>query len=588
MREAVRKAGQRLMVGFEGHEPSADVRVLIRDYGVGHVILFARNVAEPEQVAGLVRELQEIAKDAGHDLPLFVAVDQEGGRVARLKAPWTVWPPLRAVGRIGTEEHAQRLGQALAAELRACGIRWDMAPVVDVDTNPKNPVIGDRAFSDDPDLVGRLGAALIRGLEGSGVAACAKHFPGHGDTDLDSHLELPVVSQSRSRLEDVEMRPFRSAVAAGVAGVMTAHVMFPEIDERFPATLSPGILALLRDGMKYGGVIVSRRPRDEGGGEDLELLRGDRARRGRRVRPHRGLQDAGCPGGGRGGPGAHRGSGPRAARGRARCERPHSPAEGALPPAVRRSRSQGGAPGRGGGRAQGPRPGDRGAQRHSGLTRMRIKPRALRTGETIGLCAPSGPIEADFVAAGIRELEGLGFRVLAADDLGRRTGFTAGSAERRVAEIHDLFADPDVRAIVCARGGAGALSLLPLLDPARALADPKPFVGYSDVTALHLYLGRLGLVTIHGPMAGRTLIPGRYHRESLLAALTGEGAFYASEPDDLETLRPGEGVRRVARRLPLPPGRRRGDAVGLPRPTRRGRSSSSRTCGSGPFASTGC
>jgi beta-N-acetylhexosaminidase len=262
MREAVRKAGQRLMVGFEGHEASADVRVLIRDYGVGHVILFARNVAEPEQVAGLVRELQEIARDAGHDLPLFVAVDQEGGRVARLKAPWTVWPPLRALGRLGSEEHARRLGQALAAELRACGIRWDMAPVVDVDTNPKNPVIGDRAFSDDPDLVGRLGAALIHGLEGSGVAACAKHFPGHGDTDLDSHVALPVVNQSRSRLEDVEMRPFRRAVAAGVAGVMTAHVMFPEIDERFPATLSPPILSLLREGMGYGGVIVS---------DDLEM-----------------------------------------------------------------------------------------------------------------------------------------------------------------------------------------------------------------------------------------------------------------------------------------------------------------------------
>jgi beta-N-acetylhexosaminidase len=262
VREAVRKAGQRLMVGFSGHEASADVRVLIRDYGVGHVILFARNVAEPEQVAELVRELQEIARDAGHDLPLFVAVDQEGGRVARLKAPWTVWPPLRAVGRLGSEEHARRLGQALAAELRACGIRWDMAPVVDVDTNPRNPVIGDRAFGDNPDLVGRLGAALIRGLEDSGVAACAKHFPGHGDTDLDSHLDLPVVSQSRARLEDVELRPFRSAVAADVAGVMTAHVMFPELDERFPATLSPAILSLLREGMSYAGVIVS---------DDLEM-----------------------------------------------------------------------------------------------------------------------------------------------------------------------------------------------------------------------------------------------------------------------------------------------------------------------------
>jgi beta-N-acetylhexosaminidase len=154
------------------------------------------------------------------------------------------------------------MGEALALELKACGIGCDFAPVVDVDTNPKNPVIGDRSFGDDPERVGRFGAAMIRGLQEAGVVACAKHFPGHGDTDLDSHLDLPVVSQSRSRLEDVEMRPFRSAVAAGVAGVMTAHVMFPEIDERFPATLSPGILALLRGGMSYGGVIVS---------DDLEM-----------------------------------------------------------------------------------------------------------------------------------------------------------------------------------------------------------------------------------------------------------------------------------------------------------------------------
>jgi beta-N-acetylhexosaminidase len=262
VREAVRKAGQRVMVGFEGKEPSADLRRLIRDYGVGHVILFARNVAEPEQVAELVREMQGIARDGGHDLPLLVSVDQEGGRVARLKAPWTVWPPLRAVGRLGSEDHARRLGQALALELRECGIRWDLAPVVDVDTNPNNPVIGDRAFGDDPDLVGRLGAALIRGLQENGVAACAKHFPGHGDTDLDSHDDLPVVAQSRSRLEEVEMRPFRAAVAAGAAGIMTAHVLYPEIDERLPATLSPKIVDLLREGMRYPGVIVS---------DDLEM-----------------------------------------------------------------------------------------------------------------------------------------------------------------------------------------------------------------------------------------------------------------------------------------------------------------------------
>jgi beta-N-acetylhexosaminidase len=213
-------------------------------------------------VAGLVRELQEVALAAGHDLPLFVAVDQEGGRVARLREPWTVWPPLRAVGRLRSDDHARQMGEAVAKELRACGIRWDLAPVVDVDTNPKNPVIGDRSFGDDPELVGRLGVAFIRGLEDGGVAACAKHFPGHGDTEVDSHLELPVVGHSRSRIEDVELRPFRAAVGAKVASVMTAHVLVPDYDEHRPATLSAPVLRLLREGMGYPGVIVS---------DDLEM-----------------------------------------------------------------------------------------------------------------------------------------------------------------------------------------------------------------------------------------------------------------------------------------------------------------------------
>ncbi len=263
MKELVRRVGQRFMVGWEGHEPSAHLKRLIRDFGVGHVILFARNVDGPEQVAELIRELQSLARGAGHELPILVAVDQEGGRVARLREPWTVWPPLRAVGRTGSEDVARRLGEALAAELAACGFRLDFAPVMDVDTNPKNPVIGDRSLGEDPDLVGRLGAALIRGLQEGGVAACAKHFPGHGDTEVDSHLDLPAVDHPRSRLEDVELRPFRKAIEAGVATIMTAHLLVRELDERLPATLSPRVItALLRKEMRYDGVVV---------GDDLEM-----------------------------------------------------------------------------------------------------------------------------------------------------------------------------------------------------------------------------------------------------------------------------------------------------------------------------
>jgi beta-N-acetylhexosaminidase len=263
MRDSVRRVGQRFMIGFHGFEASADVKRLIRDYGVGHVILFARNIASPEQVAGLNRELQEAARDAGHGIPLLIAVDQEGGRVARMGPPWTVWPPLRALGRIGTEDLARRMGAALAAECASCGIGCDFAPIMDVDTNPSNPIIGNRAFSDDPDLVGRLGVAMIEGLQGGKVVASAKHFPGHGDTDVDSHLALPVVEHGRARLEDVEMRPFRRAIAADVATIMMAHVLYPELDAELPASLSTEVVdGILRRSLGYGGVVLT---------DDLEM-----------------------------------------------------------------------------------------------------------------------------------------------------------------------------------------------------------------------------------------------------------------------------------------------------------------------------
>lgn len=263
MRQIVRDVGQRVMVGFHGHEASADVRKLIRDFGVGHVILFARNVGSPEQVAQLCGELQDINRRAGGDAPLLIAIDQEGGRVARLKEPWTVWPPLRALGRLGDERLAREMGAALARELRACGIRWDMAPVVDVDTNPNNPVINDRAFGDVPEIVGRLGVALSQGLESGGVASCAKHFPGHGDTEVDSHFDLPSIEHSLHRLDDIELKPFRDMVAAGVASIMTVHAIVRELDENMPATLSrPIIDGLLRRKMGYHGVILS---------DDLEM-----------------------------------------------------------------------------------------------------------------------------------------------------------------------------------------------------------------------------------------------------------------------------------------------------------------------------
>lgn len=232
---------------------------LAREFGLGGVILFARNVVEPEQVAELAYESARLVPD----LPLWVSVDQEGGRVARLKAPFTEWPPMATLGRSGDERLAERFARALAAELKAAGITLDYAPVLDVLTNAKNPVIGDRALADKADEVGRLGSTIIRTLQAEGVAACGKHFPGHGDTSVDSHLELPLVEHPPDRLRAVEFVPFRAAVQADVATIMTAHVSVPALDEERPATLSKHVVTdLLRRELKFEGVILS---------DDLEM-----------------------------------------------------------------------------------------------------------------------------------------------------------------------------------------------------------------------------------------------------------------------------------------------------------------------------
>lgn len=247
-----------LCVGFAGKTPSPEVLELI-DRGVGGVILFARNVESAPQVAELVAALKRAA-----GRPLLVSIDQEGGRVARLRAPhgFTELPPMRALGQAGDEALAFDVGLLLGRELRGVGIDQDYAPVVDVDTNPRNPVIGDRALSRDPDVVGQLGAALARGLQRAGVAACAKHFPGHGDTSQDSHVDLPRLPHALPRLLEVELAPFAALARAGVAAVMTAHVVFEALDAGRPATLSPPVLALLRERCGFQGCCVS---------DDLEM-----------------------------------------------------------------------------------------------------------------------------------------------------------------------------------------------------------------------------------------------------------------------------------------------------------------------------
>jgi len=251
--------GQLLIAGFNGQQIPAELRSLAREFSLGGVIFFARNVADPEQVAELAFDASRLVPE----LPVWVSVDQEGGRVARLKAPFTEWPPMATLGRSGDVTLAIRFARALAEELKAVGVTLDYTPVLDILTNPKNPVIGDRALGEKAEDVARLGSAIITTLQGEGLAACGKHFPGHGDTSTDSHFELPLVDHPPDRLRRVEFVPFRAAIAAGVATMMTAHVFVPALDEKRPASLSKRIVGdLLRDELSYEGVILS---------DDLEM-----------------------------------------------------------------------------------------------------------------------------------------------------------------------------------------------------------------------------------------------------------------------------------------------------------------------------
>ena len=218
------------------------------------MILLGSNLKSPPQIMDLTQTLQDFTTFP----PLFIGVDQEGGRVSRLKPPFTQFPPAARVGALGSEELARDVGAAIGRELRAVGINVNFAPVLDVHANPENPVIGDRAFSTDPDIVARMGIAFFQGLRAAGVIATGKHFPGHGDTSTDSHVDLPVVNQPVDRLERVELYPFRRAIEAGLSILMTAHVLYPALDPELPATVSPLILTrLLRDQMQFKGVIVS-------------------------------------------------------------------------------------------------------------------------------------------------------------------------------------------------------------------------------------------------------------------------------------------------------------------------------------------
>jgi beta-N-acetylhexosaminidase len=250
--ELEKQAASLFTVGFYGKSVTEDLKGLLAR-GVGGVISFARNVGTPLEVLELNRELK---RSAGR--PLLLAVDQEGGQVARLRQGFTEIPSMRAVGATANAALARELGTAIGRELRAVGFDMNYAPVLDIDTNPDNPVIGARSFGRTPEIVTELGLALAEGLQDAGVAACGKHFPGHGDTSQDSHLELPKLPHAMGRLERVELSPFKAAAKAGIASFMTAHVIFEAVDAQHPATMSHAVLTgILRQKLGYDGLVVS-------------------------------------------------------------------------------------------------------------------------------------------------------------------------------------------------------------------------------------------------------------------------------------------------------------------------------------------
>ncbi|MBI4829874.1 MAG: beta-N-acetylhexosaminidase [Nitrospinae bacterium] len=268
--------GHLLTIGFDGAKYTPELGKRVRELEPGGFILFARNIINAAQTARLTADLIKLAQDVTGVTP-FICVDQEGGRVSRMPKDYEqfVWPQgapprkhwpatnymfptARDLAADGSEELIEEVHQHMGHALIRLGFNVDFAPVLDLDTNTANPIIGDRSFSAEPQIASRLARAALRGLRSAGLLTCGKHFPGHGDTALDSHLDLPVDGRAKGRFRDVELAPFRMAVEERANFIMTAHVMYPAFDATLPATLSKAIVTgLLREELGYDGVIVS-------------------------------------------------------------------------------------------------------------------------------------------------------------------------------------------------------------------------------------------------------------------------------------------------------------------------------------------
>ncbi|MDR1443797.1 MAG: glycosyl hydrolase family 3, partial [Treponema sp.] len=255
---AAEKTGQRFTLGFTGKTPSPEFRRLVKEYKAGNVILFRDNLESASQARRLTGEIRNIVEgETGH--PPFIALDQEGGVVTRLPRDMVNVPGAMALAAAGGRREVYEAARITAGELRRIGINLNLAPVLDVNSNPDNPAVGVRSFGTRPELAGALGTEVIRAFAEAGLLCCGKHFPGHGDTAVDSHLDLPRVDKDLAALETCELIPFKAAIAAGIPAIMTTHILFPRLEERsLPATMSRTIITgLLKEKLGFSGLVLS-------------------------------------------------------------------------------------------------------------------------------------------------------------------------------------------------------------------------------------------------------------------------------------------------------------------------------------------
>ncbi|HHU31550.1 MAG: beta-N-acetylhexosaminidase [Zhaonellaceae bacterium] len=250
------KIGQLVMVGVDGYEHDENSKHLIKNYHVGGFVLLKQNIKNLEQMLDLINSLKKA--NSVNKIPLFLAIDEEGGRISRLPQEFAKIPSSKAIGEINNGEISYQVGSIIGEELKMLGLNMNFAPVLDINSNAENPVIGDRAFGDKPGIVSKLGIQTMKGLQEQNIVSVVKHFPGHGDTSVDSHYGLPIVNNDLDRLESFELLPFYEAVKNGADAVMIAHIMLPKIDANSPATFSKTIINdILRNKMDFEGVVIT-------------------------------------------------------------------------------------------------------------------------------------------------------------------------------------------------------------------------------------------------------------------------------------------------------------------------------------------